>query len=87
MTHTILIVDDERRLAELLSASIADRGYRTIVCGSAEEALEAFDPVTIDLVISDLRMPGLDGRTLLNEIRAQAPDMPVVLITAYTSMR
>jgi DNA-binding NtrC family response regulator len=87
VAHTILIVDDEKRLAELLSASIADRGYRTIVCGSAEEALEAFDPVTIDLVISDLRMPGLDGRTLLNEIRAQAPDMPVVLITAYTSMR
>jgi DNA-binding NtrC family response regulator len=82
-----LIVDDERRLAELLSASIADRGYRTIVCASAEEALEAFDPVTIDLVITDLRMPGLDGRTLLNEIRARAPDMPVVLITAYTSMR
>ncbi|MBV9590125.1 MAG: sigma-54-dependent Fis family transcriptional regulator [Hyphomicrobiales bacterium] len=87
MAHTILIVDDEKRLAELLSASIADRGYRTIVCASAEEALEAFDPATIDLVISDLRMPGLDGRTLLNKIRAQAPDMPVVLITAYTSMR
>ena len=87
MTHTVLIVDDEVRLGELLSASIADRGYRTIVCTSAEEALEAFDPVTIDLVISDLRMPGADGRTLLHEIRALAPDMPVVLITAYTSMR
>ncbi|MBV8764038.1 MAG: sigma-54-dependent Fis family transcriptional regulator [Hyphomicrobiales bacterium] len=87
MAHTILIVDDEKRLAELLSASIADRGYRTIVCASAEEALEAFDPATIDLVISDLRMPGRDGRSLLNEIRAQAPDIPVVLITAYTSMR
>ncbi|SDR56157.1 DNA-binding transcriptional response regulator, NtrC family, contains REC, AAA-type ATPase, and a Fis-type DNA-binding domains [Rhizobiales bacterium GAS113] len=87
MTHTVLIVDDEVRLAELLSASIADRGYRTIVCSSAEEALEAFDPVTIDLMISDLRMPGADGRTLLHEIRARAPDMPVVLITAYTSMR
>jgi two-component system response regulator AtoC len=87
VTHTVLIVDDEVRLAELLSASIADRGYRTIVCSSAEEALEAFDPVTIDLMISDLRMPGADGRTLLHEIRARAPDMPVVLITAYTSMR
>ncbi|MFI4994760.1 MAG: sigma-54-dependent transcriptional regulator [Hyphomicrobiales bacterium] len=87
MTHTILIVDDEVRLAELLSASITDRGYRTIVCESAEAALEAFDPVTIDLVISDLRMPGRDGRSLLNDIRAQAPDTPVVLITAYTSMR
>ncbi len=87
MTHTILIVDDEVRLAELLSASITDRGYQTIVCSSAEAALEAFDPVTVDLVISDLRMPGLDGRKLLNEIRARAPDTPVVLITAYTSMR
>ncbi|MFI5012538.1 MAG: sigma-54-dependent transcriptional regulator [Hyphomicrobiales bacterium] len=87
MTHTVLIVDDEARLAELLSASIADRGYRTVVCSSAEEALDAFDPVTIDLVISDLRMPGLDGRSLLHEIRTRAPDMPVVLITAYTSMR
>jgi DNA-binding NtrC family response regulator len=87
VTHTVLIVDDEVRLAELLSASIVDRGYDTIVCSSAEAALEAFDPVTVDLVISDLRMPGLDGRALLNEIRARAPDTPVVLITAYTSMR
>jgi DNA-binding NtrC family response regulator len=87
MTHTVLIVDDEVRLAELLSASITDRGYSTIVCSSAEAALEAFDPVTVDLVITDLRMPGRDGRSLLNEIRAKAPDTPVVLITAYTSMR
>jgi DNA-binding NtrC family response regulator len=87
MTHTVMIVDDEVRLAELLSASITDRGYSTIVCSSAEAALEAFDPVTVDLVITDLRMPGLDGRSLLNEIRAKAPDTPVVLITAYTSMR
>ena len=87
MTHTILIVDDEVRLAELLAASIADRGYQAIVCSSAEAALDAFDPVTVDLVISDLRMPGLDGRALLNEIRARSPDTPVVLITAYTSMR
>jgi two-component system response regulator AtoC len=87
VTHTILIVDDEVRLAELLSASITDRGYRTMVCASAEAALEAFDPVTVDLVISDLRMPGRGGRSLLNEIRARAPDTPVVLITAYTSMR
>jgi two-component system, NtrC family, response regulator AtoC len=87
LTHCILIVDDEQRLAELVSASISDRGYRTILCSSAEEALEAFDPATIDLVISDLRMPGLGGRALLNAIRERSPDTPVVLITAYTSMR
>ena len=87
MTHTVLIADDEVRLAELLSASITDRGYRTIICSSAEAALDAFDPVTVDLVISDLRMPGIDGRRLLHEIRARSPDTPVVLITAYTSMR
>jgi two-component system, NtrC family, response regulator AtoC len=87
LTHSILIVDDEQRLAELLSASIADRGYRTILCPSTEEALEVFDPVTIDLVISDLRMPGLGGRALLNAIRERSPDTPVVLITAYTSTR
>ena len=76
MAHTILIVDDERRLAELLSASIADRGYRAIVCSSTEEALEAFDPVTVDLVITDLRMPGLGGRALLSRPGSAPPTRP-----------
>jgi DNA-binding NtrC family response regulator len=82
-----MIVDDEKRLAELLSASLADRGYATVLCATAEEALDVFDPAAIDLVIADLRMPGMGGRALLNAIRERSPDTPVVMITAYSSMR
>jgi two-component system response regulator AtoC len=85
--HRILIVDNEIRLAEVLAATLAHNGYRTDALGSAKEALEIIDKEPVDLVISDLRMPEMSGRQLLHEIKRRSPDIPVIIITAYTSVR
>jgi two-component system response regulator AtoC len=85
--HRILIVDNEVRLAEVLAAALAHIGYRTDAFGSAKEALEAIDKEAADLVISDMRMPEMSGRQLLNEIKRRGPDVPVIIMTAYTSVR
>ncbi len=87
MQHRILVVDNEFRLAEVLAASLAHVGYRTSAFGSAREALEIVDKESVDLVISDMRMPEMDGRELLHKIKQRSPDIPVVMITAYTSVR
>jgi len=85
--HRILVVDNEIRLAEVLAAALAHTGYYTSAFGSAKEALETIDRETVDLVISDMRMPEMSGRELLHEIKKRSPDIPVIIITAYTSVR
>ena len=87
MQHRIVIVDNEVRLAEVLAAALAHIGYRTEAFGNAKEALEAIDKEAADLVISDMRMPEMSGRELLHEIKKRSPDVPVIIMTAYTSVR
>jgi len=82
-----VIVDNEIRLAEVLAAALAHIGYRADAFESAKEALEAVDKETTDLVISDMRMPEMSGRELLHEIKKRSPDIPVIIMTAYTSVR
>jgi DNA-binding NtrC family response regulator len=87
VNHTILIVDDETRLAEVLAAALENFGHRPIVCASANAALELMEREDVDLVVSDLRMRGMDGRELLHAIHQKWPDIPVVMMTAFTSVR
>ncbi len=87
MNSKILIVDDEPRLADVLQVALDDRGYQTRIAGSGTIALAMMEAENFDLVLSDLRMPDLDGRALLQEIKRRNPDMPVVILTAYASMR
>jgi two-component system, NtrC family, response regulator AtoC len=87
MTHTILVVDDEIRLADVLTVALSDLGYQAIAAHTATEALEILKTEHIDLVLTDLRMPGMDGRQLLNQIRKNHPTIPVVMITAFASVR
>lgn len=87
MTPTILVVDDEARLADVLTQALIDLGYRAQPAGTVAEALEILARETIDLVMTDLRLPGADGRSLLHEIRQRWPDTPVIMITAFASVR
>ena len=87
MSHTILIVDDEARLADVLATAMDSFGFSALTASNGQEALDIMGRETIDLVLSDLRMPGMDGRALLHAIRRGWPDVPVVLITAFTSVR
>ena len=87
MKHRILVVDNEIRLAEVLAASLNHAGYATEAVGDAKSAFALIEREPIDLVITDMRMPEMDGRALLHAVKRANPDIPVIMITAYTSVR
>jgi len=83
--HNILIVDDEKNTREGLGRAL-DRKYVVHLADSAEAALDVLDHEQIDLVLSDIRMPGLDGMQLMARILARTPQPVVILLTAYGSV-
>ena len=83
---TVLVVDDERNIRAHLATYVKSLGHATEVAASAEEALAMLGERTFDLVLTDVRMPGLDGLALLGEIRKRAPETLVVLMTAYATV-
>jgi two-component system response regulator HydG len=82
----VLIVDDERDFCELLAADLKDRGWDTSFFTQAEEALRAQPDPNLDVVLTDLRMPGIDGLALCRRIVESRPDVPVVVMTAFGSL-
>jgi DNA-binding NtrC family response regulator len=82
----VLVVDDDRAVAMVLASLLEQAGHDAHRVGSGEEALAALASRSIDLVISDLRMPGIDGMELLAEVKQRAPDVPVLLLTAHGSV-
>ena len=87
MSHTILVVDDEPKLREVLAATLQELGYQTRMAASGAAALEQIENDPVDLVLSDLRMPGMSGQELLAELRRRTPNVPVVLMTAYGTVK
>lgn len=83
----ILIVDDERSILELLEVALKKEGWKVTTCLSGEKALKLVDREDFDLIISDIKMPGLSGMKLLEHLRERKPDIPVIMITAYGSIK
>jgi len=83
----ILIADDEEDLTLGISRSLAkDRGRYEVICvNSGDKALEKLAEGSVDLLVSDIRMPGRSGLDLLNEVRQKYPRTKVILMTAYGS--
>jgi two-component system response regulator HydG len=79
----ILVVDDDRALAETLSDGLADRGYDAVALESSREAAQRLAADGVDALVTDLRMPQLDGLGLLEISRRTAPERPVIVMTAY----
>jgi len=82
MPTSILIVEDERTSADYLRVLLEELGYEVRVTGNGIEALIALEARAYDLVISDIRMPRMDGLELLAHLRQRWPDLPVVMLTA-----
>jgi DNA-binding NtrC family response regulator len=80
---TILLVDDDAGVRFALIEVLRDRGYRVISASSGAQALTLLDGV--DVVVTDLAMPGMDGLELVSRIAARAPALPVILLTAHGS--
>lgn len=81
----ILIVEDDRELRELFCTVLTQNGYRPLESGDGEEALKVMETEYVDLIISDIMMPNMDGYELTREIRSANMDLPVLMITAKDS--
>lgn len=87
-THTILLVDDEDNSRFAMSRFLEARGTYHVVCAeSAEEALAHLRDADVDLVITDIKMPGIDGFELVTWLKANRPKIRVVMTTAYGSLQ
>ena len=80
---SILIADDEKNIREGLSKALQLAGYQTQMAASGSEALRVLESRAVDLVISDLRMPGLSGEQLLKRVVASYPAIPVIILTGH----
>ncbi len=85
MDTSILIVDDEQEIRDSLSEVLTDEGFLTYTAENGAVALEMMKEIHYDIIISDIKMPELDGVTLLQKVKEQAPDTFVILVTSYGS--
>jgi DNA-binding NtrC family response regulator len=83
---TILLVEDERTLARAIQAFLVEEGYEVVHAADAESALARLDDIRPDLVFSDIRLPGMDGITLLRKLHALDANLPVIIVTAHGSV-
>ena len=83
LMETVLIVDDEKNYPLILSAVLQEEGYETLTANSGQGALEILKNADVDLVLTDMKMPVMDGIELLEHIKAEDPDLPVIMMTAH----
>ncbi|MEJ2639378.1 MAG: sigma 54-interacting transcriptional regulator [Desulfosarcinaceae bacterium] len=83
---TILIVDDEAIMRESIAVYLEDSGYSVSEAADGQEGLTRFAELAPDLVLLDLRMPGMDGLEVLSEIATRDPDIPVIIVTGAGGM-
>lgn len=83
----ILLVEDEKNLRTLYQRDLEAEGYSVVTAGNAAEGLEALESEVPDLVVLDIRMPGMDGLEAMGRILDRHPRIPVVLNSAYSSYK
>lgn len=83
----ILVVDDDENLRWVLKTQLEDLGYLVSTAINGEEALAVIEKTSPALILTDLKMPGLSGMELLDKVRADYPEIPVVIITAFATVQ
>jgi len=81
--ETVLIVDDEKNYPPILSAVLEEEGFEALTAYSGKEALETLNHADIDLVLTDMKMSAMDGIELLERIKENDPELPVIMMTAH----
>jgi len=81
--ETILIVDDEKNYLTILSAVLEEEGFEILTALSGQEAIDIQKTSDVDLILTDMKMPEMDGIELLEHIKAIDPDLPVLMMTAH----
>jgi DNA-binding response OmpR family regulator len=77
----VLVIDDEQGICALLDTLLRRKGYDVIVSESGQKGLECFRRERSDVLVLDLKMPGMDGLTVLRQVRSLDPIMPVIILT------
>jgi CheY-like chemotaxis protein len=85
MMECILVVDDEKPVRDTLAVLLEREGYRVVVAEGGHTAIEAVETFTFDIVIVDISMPGMNGLETVRILRREAPNVPVVVMSAYAS--
>ena len=83
---SILIVDDELLIRDLLYDFFVGQGWETAIADNGQKALDILENRRVDLVLTDIRMPGMDGLELTAELRSSRPEVPVVIMTGFPSV-
>ncbi|OGR39322.1 MAG: histidine kinase, partial [Desulfovibrionales bacterium GWA2_65_9] len=83
MTMDVLLVDDEAGIRKVVGITLTDMGYTVFEAASGDEALAVFERVRPPVVLTDIRMPGMDGLELLRQIKGISPDTEVILVTGH----
>ena len=81
--ETVLIVDDEKNYPLILSAVLDEEGFETLTANSGQDALKILNHSDVDIVLTDMKMPAMDGIELLERIKTKDPDLPVIMMTAH----
>ncbi|MCL2698518.1 MAG: response regulator transcription factor [Oscillospiraceae bacterium] len=83
----ILVVEDEPNIRKLMEAALLDERFSPVLAENAQEALNIIDEQHIDLMITDIMMPGMDGCTLTEQLREAGYDFPILMVTARESIK
>ena len=83
---SVLVIDDEEIMREILQTLLEREGYAVRIAASGQEGLDLARALPFDAVIVDVMMPGIDGLQVLDELKKQDDDLPVLMITAFASM-
>ena len=86
MDTEILLVDDEPGILKVLKISLADRGYQVMIADTGEKALRIFREKKPGIILTDIKMPGMDGIALLQKVKVENPDTEVIMITGHGDM-
>jgi two-component system response regulator CpxR len=84
--RTILCVDGNEQSLSIRKVMLETRGYHVVTCTGGQEALERFKKGGVDLVLTDLTMPGLDGTKLIEEIKSLSPQTPAILLAGKVKL-
>ncbi len=84
--HSILVVDDELLIRDLLYDFFQDQGWEISIADNGKKALDILKSKKIDLLLTDIKMPEMDGLVLAEQVKGTYPDLPVILMTGFPSV-